>query len=66
MTLIVPAVFFPVRIISNVGKEKAGLAQGFERLPTASLIAGVWKSKIPSSLSPNLSSCGAGQGSCIP
>lgn len=41
MTLIVPAAFFPVHIISNVGKEKAGLAQGIERLPAASLIAGV-------------------------
>lgn len=62
MALLVPAEFFPAHVISNV--EKASLAQCFERLPAASLIAGVWKRKILSSLSPHLSSCGAGQGTC--
>lgn len=43
MTLIVPSAFFPGHVISNV--EKASLAQGFEKFPAASLIAGVWKRK---------------------
>lgn len=43
MTLLVPAELFPVHIVSNV--ENASMVQDLERLPAASLIAGVWKTR---------------------
>lgn len=43
MTLLAPAEFLPGHIISNV--ENACMVQDFERLPAASLIAGIWKTK---------------------
>lgn len=44
-SLLIPAEFFPVHVISNVGNEKSSLVQGFERLPAARLVAGLWKRK---------------------